>query len=528
MKKKIIGILIIMTLVATFFSTAAISNEAYKSNNEKLTESIKQIPTMKIREMNPLFQPTIVEKANNPAPSINGADVQVTTSGGNECHPNIKNDMNGNPIVVYDYETSGYKQIYMQRSLDGGNSWPVGQKYYLDGNEDLSTINPILYTAKNMAGVFYQVEQTDPNMYSVHLENLDDPDSWIKNKGDYSNVTSWIGEVDFAGFGTTLFYGFIGDMIFEDYNEKATVHVYWTPDFRDTEAYEGMFFFNSEETPFSHPTAAAGNKLYFAAQQEHSSGSRILITYTPSNYPTYENADFKFITYGRSNLSNPRIAASGEHAYLAVQNDINGNEDILCYTPGGFTWKRHIIADSSDDEMYPSISANGEIAVCTFIKNGNLFMSKTVDGGETWTDPEQINDESGTLAGDFRCIDTFGPHIVWTDNRNGNKDIYYDSINTPWIEITDMASKFGRFSAEISNTGTSDANNIPWNMDVDGLVFLGSHSEGTITSLAAGSSTTIDTNFIFGLGDGIITIMAGGESIIIRVTILGPFILWDI
>ena len=175
MKKKVIGIVIIMMLVATFFTTAALSNESYKTNNGNSTECIQQIPTMCIREMNPFFQPaTVVEKSNNPVLSIIGADVQVTTSEENEHHPNIKNDWNGNPVVVYDYETGGYKQIYMQRSPDGGNSWPVEQKYYLDGDEDLSTINPVIYLARTTAGVFYQVEQTDPNMYNIFMENIDE------------------------------------------------------------------------------------------------------------------------------------------------------------------------------------------------------------------------------------------------------------------------------------------------------------------------------------------------------------------
>ncbi|GAH02283.1 unnamed protein product, partial [marine sediment metagenome] len=51
---------------------------------------------------------------------------------------------------------------------------------------------------------------------------------------------------------------------------------------------------------------------------------------------------------------------------------------------------------------------------------------------------------------------------------------------------------------------------IPWSIDIDGPVFLGSHDEGVITNLAAGESVTVRIPLILGLGDITITVNAGG------------------
>jgi hypothetical protein len=517
-KRKIIGIVVSLTLVTTFLSAAATTNPTYKViNNEHCLELMQPDPTPFLVEWKPLYQSTEWKTIPRVQSLGIGTDVQVTTFGENDGHPSITIDHDGNPIIVYDHETAeGYHELYLQRSPDGGETWPDDQKYYLIGNETLSAINPIIETSDNGLGgamIFQQENQPDPLIYVMSLDDLDDPESWYLGYFDQSAVTDWIGETSGAVYGTHYgTWSYISDVIWEDYNETETLRIAWSTDVTNATNYQGLFFYADENTYFSHPTSAAGSNLYGAAQRNRASGSIIQIAWGPTK-PDLVFEDWEYATCGvsRSNTTHPALAASGDYAYLAVQDDQNGNDDIFCYTPGAVSWVKHTIADSNEDEMYPSITAFENIAICTFVKNGDLYMSRSDDAGETWSTPEQINDESATLVEEYRCADIEGPYIAWMDNRNTNYDIYSDKTTLPWVAITTVTGGLFGVTAGITNIGNEDAENVPWSFHVQGgiLGLINTITEGTI-DIPMGDTVSIKSAQLFGLGKISIVVIADG------------------
>lgn len=517
MKKKIVGIVVIIMLVTTFFSASAATNKSYKiTENENLTEFMQPVTTMFHMERKPIIQPTIIQTPQSPRPSVIGTDAQVTTFDENDSHPNIAIDNNGNPLLVYDHETEGgYHEIYLQRSPDGGATWPEEQRYYLAGTAEMSAINPEIGISDDgvYAWVSFQVEQMDPHAYIVELLDIDDPSTWVLIANDLSNQSAWVGELSGDGYGAppTLMWGLIADMKYGTYDVNETLHVYWRN--KATGNISGLFWIIPEDTSFSHPTAAAtGDYLYVAGQQNRPDRSRVLINFGPTDNPVYENWDWYWIS-SVGNLSNPRIAASEPYAYCVMQDDKDGSEDILCYTPATSFWTKHVIADSPDDEMYPSITAFGEIAICTFVKNGDLYMSKTEDSGETWSPPEQINDVSEKVVGDYRCADTEGPYMAWTDNRNDNKDIYCDVTDMPWIAIKDVSGGFG-VSVEIANIGTADAKDVEWEIHVEGgILGLINKTVSNTIDIETGTSEIVKTGLLLGFGKIAIAVVSDGVAL---------------
>ncbi|OYT59382.1 hypothetical protein B6U81_06215 [Thermoplasmatales archaeon ex4484_30] len=170
--------------------------------------------------------------------------------------------------------------------------------------------------------------------------------------------------------------------------------------------------------------------------------------------------------------------------------------------------------------MYPSIVAYGEGATCTFVMDGDLYVTHTDDGGVTWSEPEKVNDETGTVS-----MENSG-HTFWTDTRNGNADIYYDNVGLPPTPILSIESISGGFGvkATVANIGTADAENVDWTMTFSGPVFIGKEKSGTVT-VPAGGTVTISSGLILGIGPATVTVDVGGATKTASGFVLGPLVL---
>jgi hypothetical protein len=138
---------------------------------------------------------------------------------------------------------------------------------------------------------------------------------------------------------------------------------------------------------------------------------------------------------GSENTRYPAVGAYNDYVIILAQTDEAGTEDIVCYysSDAGQTFsKSFVTTDGANDELYPTIVSYGPVATCTFTMNGDIYYSKTTDGGETWSPPTKINDVDGTVESAFRYQDiTSDGTVVWTDNQNGNMDIYLDNVGAP-------------------------------------------------------------------------------------------------
>ncbi len=494
-----------------------VPNQSNEISNEKTIAVYAQPFSLQFhRDQTPIVQPTDITSSQNRNPSVVGTDAQVTTFTEADSHPWVEVDNNGNPMVVYDHDTGlGYHEIYLQRSLDGGKTWPADKRYFIFGSENWSVINPVIELVDNGTRAIgsFQLEKLDPRVYSFDLRNIDDPTTWVVLYGENSTVNPWYGQVSVDILGDHIVvWSYISHIIWGGYDCNSTFNINWASDIDNANTSGGLFFYYSGPGySFCRPAAAAGTtNLYGAAQYNQPwNRSQINVCWGPVQNLSYPNWKFQFIG-STHNLTNPDLAASGPYAYLAVQTDEKGNNDILCYNWTGKVWKRHVVVNSTDDEMYPSITAVGKTVMCTFVKSGNLYMVKSIDGGITWGAPLQINDPVAQIIGEYRCANVEGPYSVWMDNRNANADVYADVSPMPWVAFKKCSGGLG-CSVEIANVGIGDATTVEWNMHVGGGMkgLINKTTNGTI-DIAAGKSGKVKSGLFLGLGKILIAATVGG------------------
>lgn len=465
-------------------------------------------------------------------PLTYGLDTQVTLNEQDDAHPSVGSDYADNPVILYDCkkDPTNY-DIYIKRSLDMGKTWPEDMTWSWDIEETCET-NPDISFMDDGIQAFgtHEVAQLEPYLYLHDYQDINNPNSWQIYNFNLFPETTYVKDTAITTYGSnTIALCCVVDLTYHEYDLEDTTLIHWNTN-SGKDSWPGLFMINEDgmgnSKPISHLSADSGDKVLISFQMDEPGvDSDVYVACCPGDDMSFENWKIAAVTGGRSNSINPNIASSGKYSYLVLQDDTYGNQDILCYTStNGLFWTKRIITYSPDDETYPVITADGKNANCIFTKSGNLYESQTKDGGITWSIPEQINDIYGTVVEQYECADIEGAYTAWTDNRNGNNDIYLEKVGgIPNLKIQGVYGGF-TVEAKISNFGNAPARDVQWIIELAGLVTPKGKS-GIIPKLAVGDAEIVKTDIIFGLGHVSIKVTADYTTREVDGIILGSLIL---
>lgn len=196
------------------------------------------------------------------------------------------------------------------------------------------------------------------------------------------------------------------------------------------------------------------------------------------------------------------VAALNDNAIVVSERD----ESVVAYysTNGGFSYKESLISPTG---FKPRVTYLDEsIATCQFTKEDGVYYSITLNDGETWTSPELIPDTDGVSTAE-QSADICKLGSVYETVG----EIYYEQIDfeVPILEINSVSGGIG-VSVEIGNVGNGDASEKEYEVTITGGQFdlIDKQITGTL-SIPAGSTKSIDTGIIFGLGPINIDIKVG-------------------
>lgn len=275
--------------------------------------------------------------------------------------------------------------------------------------------------------------------------------------------------------------------------------------------------------PASQPEMATGNHLYMVMQSGNGASSNISFKATVTDLNPYSPTFLYTLGGGPGGMdkyadieawplkqlfvavdaTDPEIGAKGD--VVTVVYDQAG--DVKCSTSidGGINWT--ISSTVATGAAYPAAYVSANKIYCAYVKGGNLFYVVSSDNGATWGAPTQINDQTGTVVAQPGTVDIDASGFVWTDNRNGRNDIYFEytelepPAELPELTITKVSGGIG-VSATVGNTGTAPATNVVITIEVTGgiLGLIKKNVPTTVASIAAGGEGSGKTGMILGLG----------------------------
>ncbi|MEM4258189.1 MAG: hypothetical protein QXL17_03440 [Candidatus Thermoplasmatota archaeon] len=452
------------------------------------------------------------------------SDTPVAATQYHEYHPAIARDDYDLLFGAYVLETDKYSaNIIYTLSTDQGDTW-IDQCYFpLEGRYDYPSL--IYWGDTTFYGTFVpdNDDLSGAAQYLLYIEDPLQPESWLLSCWDWSSYYLRENErPDIAGYSdvgaATWWYGVqtttascthpmhpgehIPVFYFPEYTNPNSGWCWWWPAFNNT----------------AHASVSIDRttgKLY--AVWDYPSGGNsenkrdILLAIADVHDWWMHNWQVDWYQLGvvDANEQYPDVSAHAHHIQIVCQSDAAGTQDIVCITSsdGGMTWNMSRVTDDVEhDELYPTVISYGREATSTYVSNGNLYSVSTGDGGGSWSSPIQINDNNGTVDVSYRTSDiTTDGNILWTDIRSENPDVYYDHIGgaspSPIIKITIRRGGIGVFAA-VTNSGTADATNVSWFIEIHGGLFGRIHKKttGVYPLVAPGKSFALHSGWLFGFG----------------------------
>jgi hypothetical protein len=321
------------------------------------------------------------------------SDVKIVDDVNNSFDPSIGVYQNNIHVVWYD-DRHGYYEIYYKRSTDDGLTW--GSDVRLT-NAVQDSEDPVLYVIGT----------------SVHVVWSDWRDgNWeIYYKRSTNNGVNWTSDVRL-----TNSTGFSEHPQIVTTQDGQTIHVVWQ-DYRD----------GNYEIYYKRSTDGGVN---------WGSDTRL--------------------TNATGNSRWPSLAISGTTIHLTWTDNRTGTEFIYYKksTNNGINWTSDVsVVDQMSAVSSIALSNNGQLVHLVWMdyrhgtNNSEIYYKRSVDAGASWEADARLTSNSADQITPGVAIGVQTVHVVWSDMRDGNWEIYYKRNPTGNILPVQLAS----FTATVVN-----------------------------------------------------------------------------
>ena len=215
---------------------------------------------------------------------------------------------------------------------------------------------------------------------------------------------------------------------------------------------------------FAAPKIAAdGNNLYVVWSNATSGFDEIFISKSTDGGETFSPPEN--ISESNSFSYLPSIRLSGDSVYVVWSDDPSGKRDVFISksTDGGETFSPPNKISYGVEYSYQSAFAVSDdnvyvIWIVETLNNNDVFISKSTDGGETFSPPENISENEGySTANSLDSSNLIEPsitvsnnniYVTWHDASSGNYEILL-------VTSTDGGETFSPPENISENAGTS-------------------------------------------------------------------------
>jgi hypothetical protein len=127
--------------------------------------------------------------------------------------------------------------------------------------------------------------------------------------------------------------------------------------------------------------------------------------------------------YIAEDAEDPDVSAQGSTVAVVYSQD--GDVKCKASDDDGENWVESTVDTGAG---YPCVYVACNMIYVAYVQAENLYLVKSDDLGQSWSSPDQINDESGTVVAESGTADLGVFGITWTDSRDVSYDVYFEYI----------------------------------------------------------------------------------------------------
>jgi hypothetical protein len=190
--------------------------------------------------------------------------------------------------------------------------------------------------------------------------------------------------------------------------------------------------------------SSSDSNVYIVWADKRNGNSDLYFNYSTDNGATFQPSDIRLDTGdlpGAHSSLWPQIASAGSNVYVVWFDERHGSYDYDIYfnysLNGGATWQASDIRlnkgvpPGTGYLVNPQISCSGNNVYVVWNDglNDEIYFNSSADGGETWQATEIQLDTGFPQGISYRPhISSCGSnvYVVWGDERNGGRDIYFN------------------------------------------------------------------------------------------------------
>ena len=171
------------------------------------------------------------------------------------------------------------------------------------------------------------------------------------------------------------------------------------------------------------------------------------------------------------------IFAGGEY-HKVYHSDESGDCNIYYMSSkDGTIIDREIgISGSEEGSRWPMITAQGDNYYIVWVESvgsgSEVYMSKSSDSGDNWSDPESLTDSQNEVDDPFLAIDSDGSlHLVWESIHGDESDILYMNSSdrgSTWSEIKKLSNSTAHSEYPSLSIDPEDHLHLIWEDHVNG------------------------------------------------------------
>ncbi len=183
-----------------------------------------------------------------------------------------------------------------------------------------------------------------------------------------------------------------------------------------------------------YPSVSALDSLVYIVWGDHRNGIARDVYYMRSADNGSSWGPETQLTNNPGDIRHVSIALSGLDIHALWIDDRDGNYEVYYKrsSDSGTTWGPDTrLTNTPALSEYPLLTASGSIIHVVWsegpIGTANLFYKRSTDGGLTWqADIQMTNNSTKSSTSPSVAISDSLVHLIWQDNRDGNKEIYYN------------------------------------------------------------------------------------------------------